>query len=218
MRLFGSLGGAICLVVAPTAQACGPVSAVEADSAQIAAFVRSRGKSVLSFTGYSGAGYEDPAAMLEQAGRVLAAHDAGKTLVNIGATAAGIGAVYELAKRRGFVTMGIVSVLARDQKLPLSPCVDFVFYVRDSEWGGRLSGSDKLSPTSAALVEHSDELVGIGGGSIAADEMRAARAAGKTVRFFPADMNHRAAIDKARRAGESEPTDFRGEADSALAR
>lgn len=37
-----------------------------------------------------------------------------KVLINSGATAEGIGQVYELAKRRGFTTIGIVSSLARD--------------------------------------------------------------------------------------------------------
>jgi hypothetical protein len=146
-RIAGWLGGAMCCVLAPSAAACGaPGVAVEATASEIGAFVRGRGMSVLSFTGYSDAGYQDPQAMLDQAAGVLAARDPAKTLVNIGATASGIGAVYEVAKRKGFTTMGIVSVLARDEKLPLSPCVDFVFYVRDASWGGRRPGRPGARP------------------------------------------------------------------------
>jgi hypothetical protein len=186
----------------------------EATSQQIGAFVRASGKQVLTFVGYSGAGYDDVAAMRAAAEQALARHDPAKTMVNIGGTRVGIGEVYELAKARGFVTLGIVSTLARDAGEPLSPCVDQVFFVRDSNWGGRQPGSTRLAPTSAAIVAHSREFVGIGGGEVAGDELRAARAAGKPVHFVPADMNHRVARDKARAKGQSEPTDFRGAADT----
>ncbi len=186
----------------------------EATSQQIGAFVRASGKQVLTFMGYSGAGYEDMAAMRAAAEQALARHNPAKTMVNIGATRVGIGEVYELAKARGFVTLGIVSTLARDAGEPLSPCVDQVFFVRDSSWGGRLPGATRLAPTSAAIVAQSREFVGIGGGEVARDELRAARAAGKPVHFVPADMNHRVARDKARAKGQSEPTDFRGAADT----
>jgi hypothetical protein len=69
-------------------------------------------------------------------------------LVNIGATAEGIGAVYDIAKQKGFTTMGIVSTLARDEGVALSRCVDYVFYVKDSTWGGRTSSDGRLAPPS----------------------------------------------------------------------
>ena len=189
----------------------------EATSEQIGQFIGQRRARVLMFQGYSGAEYEDPAAMLALARQVLAAHDPKTTLVSAGATAAGIGAVYALAREAGFTTIGIVSTLARDQGVPLSDCVQQVFYVRDATWGGRLPHSQQLSPTSAAIVAHSDEMVGIGGGEIARDEMLAARRAGKPVQFHPADMNHALARDKAAKKGEAPPTDFRGAAHEALA-
>jgi hypothetical protein len=148
-------------------------------------FVKGKKMKVLTFTGYSGAEYEGKAGMLETAGQILDSHDPDKTLVNIGATAEGIGAIYDLAKEKGFHTMGIVSVLAKDEKVPLSPCVEFVFFVRDNTWGGNLPGTTKLSPTSAAMVSVSSELVGIGGGEVSRDELLAARKTGKPVRFFP---------------------------------
>ena len=150
--------------------------------------------------------------MLASADRVLSAFDAGSTIVNLGATPDGIGAVYELAKRKGFVTTGIVSVQAMKSNVALSPHVDYVFYVEDATWGGYLDGTDRLSPTSKAMVENSRIVVGIGGGEVARDELIEARRLGREVRYLPADMNHEKARDNARRKGIPLPTDFRGAA------
>ena len=139
-----------------------------------------------------------------------------RVVVNIGATAQGIGAVCEVAKHRGFTTTGIVSSKAREQGVALSPCVDFVFYVKDETWGGIVPGTNTLSPTSEAMVQASQVLVGIGGGEVASDELLAARRMGKRVRFMPADMNHRLALDKAASKGLAAPPDFRGAAHAAL--
>ncbi len=188
----------------------------EATGDEIRAFFRAQPRQVVTFIGYSGAGYEDEDAMLRHAEAVLAEYDPSTTIVNVGATAMGIGAVYPLAKRRGFMTTGIVSTQARDEQAELSPDVDHVWFVRDDTWGGLLPGTDRLSPTSAALVENSDVVVGIGGGEVGRDEMLAAQRAGKKVRFIPADMNHRAAIEKARKKGQPAPTDFSGPIDDAL--
>ncbi|HEY5777814.1 MAG TPA: hypothetical protein VIT00_03705 [Terrimicrobiaceae bacterium] len=201
------------------AGACdGPRKVREATVAKIKAFINDQQMTVLTFAGYSGAEYEDPQTMLAHASRVLDGLDPAKTLINIGATEVGIGAVYELSKRKGFTTMGIVSTLARDERVPLSTCVDYVFYVKDSHWGGKVPGTDHLSPTSAALVECSTSFVAIGGGEAARDEMLAARKAGKPVAFIPADMNHRIAREKAQKKGQPEPTDFRGAAHGSLAK
>jgi hypothetical protein len=210
---------ACCLAVTQgTASACdGQREVREATLASIEAFVHSKQMTVLTFSGYSGAQYEDPDAMMEHASRALDEQDPQKTLINIGATEVGIGAVYELAKRKGFTTMGIVSTLARDERVTLSKCVDYVFYVKDSTWGGRAGEGDHLSPTSAAIVETSTSFIGMGGGDVARDEMLAARKAGKPVTFIPADMNHKIAREKAQKRGEPEPTDFRGAAHDALA-
>jgi len=180
--------------------------------AEIQTFFESEGKTVVTFVGYSGSGYEHPDEMLEQAGRVLDEFDPDTTIVNIGVTPDGIGAVYELAKQRGFVTSGIVSTQAKESGVDPSPFVDHAFYVEDATWGGRLEGTDRLSPTSTAMVECSDVFVGIGGGEVARDEMLGARRRGLEVRFIPAEMNHRKAIEKAEKKGQPEPTDFRGAA------
>src|SRR5215813_10648176 len=95
---------------------------------EIAAFFKGKQKAVLTFVGYSDAGYEDEASMLKQAERVLDEYDPAKTIVNIGATPEGIGAVYELARRKGFFTTGIVSSQAKGYKVKLSPYVDQAFY------------------------------------------------------------------------------------------
>ena len=208
-----------CSTSAPVVtEACdGPREVREATLASIKEFIDARQMTVLTFGGYSGAQYESPEALMGHASRVLDAHVPAKTLVNIGATAEGIGAVYEIAKQKGFTTMGIVSTLARDEHVALSKCVDYVFFVEDSTWGGRVPGADRLSATSAAIVETGTTFVAIGGGDVARDEMLAARQAGKAVTFVPADMNHKVARDRAVKRGEAEPTDFRGSAHGALA-
>ena len=180
------------------------------DAGTAAAMVRSSGRRVLTFIGYSGAGYEDEAAMLAAARAVLARFDPGDTTVNAGATAEGIGAVYALAKEMGFATTGIVSSVAISSGAEISRHADRVAYVADESWGGVVPGTDRLSPVSQAMVDASDVLVAIGGGEIGRDELVAARRAGKRVEFVPADMHHAAAREKAAKRGEDEPADFRG--------
>jgi len=221
LALLFTLAGWLLFAPASRAACNTPPVLVQADAAAVAAWVRQQGKQVLTFSGYSGAGYEDEAAMLATAAKVLDAHDPAKVLVNAGGSAEGIGAVYGLARQRGFGTLGIVSTLARDEKVALSPCVDRVFFVPDSQWGGLMPGpggaGSVLSPTSQAMVAASSQMVLIGGGDIARDEALAARAQGKPVRFYPADLNHASALSKAKRQGKPAPVDFRGAAHLALA-
>ena len=189
------------------------VNAFDADSAQIGRFFAAQGRRVLTFLGYSDAGYEDPAALLAHAARVLDEFDPRHTIVNIGATPGGIGVVYELAQQRGFMTTGIVSIQAREAGVALSPFVEVVFFVADTLWGGLLPGSaTQLSPTSQAIVDQSDIVVAIGGSEVARDELDAALRAGKSARFIAADMNHQAALAAAARKGLAVPRDFRGAA------
>jgi hypothetical protein len=198
------------MAASPAAGCNQAAKVLDATPEEVRAFFERKGMQVLTFLGYSGAGYEDEAAMLAQAERILARFDPKTTIVNIGATAEGIGAVYKRAKAKGFVTSGIVSTQARENKVPLSPCVDFVFFVQDETWGGIRPGTDKLSPTSTAMVESSDVLVAIGGGEVARDELTAAKRSGKRVEFIPADMNHQVAREKAQKKGQPPPTDFGG--------
>jgi hypothetical protein len=187
-----------------------------ATKAEIKAFFQGTGKAVVTFVGYSGSGYEDQAAMIRAAERILDDFDPRTTIVNSGATAEGIGAIYELAKRKGFVTTGIVSSQARRDDVALSQYVDYVFYVKDATWGGYLKGTKRLSPTSEAMVENSSIVFGIGGGEVTRDELLEAKRSGKKVQFFAADMNHQKAREKARRKGLPLPTDFRGAAHAAF--
>ncbi len=179
---------------------------------EIEKFYQDQQKEVVTFVGYSGAGYEDEQAMLETAKTVLTDFNPQLTIVNIGATIDGIGAVYEQAKQLGFVTTGIVSSQAKEYKAELSPCVDHVFYVQDDSWGGFLGGTTELSDTSTAMVNNSDVMIGIGGGQVAADELTMAKQSGKQILFFSADMNHQKARDKAKKKGLPEPMDFSGAA------
>lgn len=181
------------------------------------AFFGRAGRRVLTFLGYSGAGYQDPVRLLADAGGVLAGENPGHTIVNAGATADGIGQIYELARAKGFVTSGIVSSLARDAGTSLSPFVDRVFFVEDDTWGGCLPGTDELSPTSAAMVGVSDSVVAIGGGQVTADELAAAIRMGLDVRFFPADLDHQRAIDAAEVEHRAAPINFSGAAARAWA-
>ena len=180
--------------------------------AVIAFFLRQR-KTVLTFYGYSGMGYEDEKAMLEIARKVLSRYSPETTLVNIGVTSVGIGAIYPLAKSLGFTTTGIVTSLALEHSAGvagISEAVDYICFVADKQWGGNLPNVDQLSPTSKAMVECSDILVGIGGGGIGEAEMLAGKAQGKPVHFYPADMNHARAIQYAKKMGLPPPESFRG--------
>ncbi len=188
----------------------------EATLENITTFFAEQEKTVVTFVGYSGSGYEDPQAMLKRAESILKTLNPVTTIVNIGATPDGIGAIYPLAKQRGFMTTGIVSSQALKYDVAISADVDFAFFVADETWGGFLEGTEQLSPTSTAIVAVSDTIIGIGGGAVSRDEMIAARRAGKTVQFIPADMNHQRAKEKARKKGRPQPTDFKGAAHQAF--
>ncbi len=179
--------------------------------AEISEFFRSRGKRVVTFLGYSGLDYQDRPRMLRQARRVMERLNPRTTIINIGATPDGIGAVYPLAQEMGFETSGIVSVMAKEYGTP-SPHVNHVFYVQDDAWGGFRPGTQDLTPTSRAMIENSDQVIAIGGGEIARDEMTAAMRRGIPTSFIQADMNHELAIRKATRNGGVAPTEFLGAA------
>jgi hypothetical protein len=169
------------------------------------------GPQVATFIGFSGTGYEDEDMVRDIVEHELDQLDRSKVLICAGATPDGIGLVYPIAVRKGFWTAGIVSRQALVSGAQFSTECEVVFVVDDATWGGR-QANDKLSPTSQAMINASDTVIGIGGGAIARDELEEARQASKTVRFHRADMNHALAIDKAAKAGQSPPTDFGGEA------
>ena len=162
------------------------------------------GDTVVTFVGYSGTGYEDRKHLRRCILDVLKRFDPDRTIVNVGVTPDGIGRVYELAKKKGFTTTGIVSKLAGDYGADVSPFVDHAFFVRDKTWGG-YTDDGRLSPTSRLMVTVSDHMVAIGGGDVARDEMIEAEKK-IPVEFFAADMNHRKAIEKAKKKGQRKPT------------
>ena len=174
-------------------------------------FIKSMGKTVVTFFGYSSA-YEDEKAMLEIVRKVLSEYSPETTLVNFGATRNGLGAVYPLAKSMGFATTGIVSTLAMEDSGDISKDVEHICFLTDDQWGGKLPNSEVLSPTSQAMVECSDILIGIGGGEICRDEMLYGREQGKKINFYPAEVNHEWLIRRAQRLGLPQPKSFRGAA------
>jgi len=178
---------------------------------QAQAFFTRQRKTVLTFLGYS-AGYENEAAMLRTVREILSGQSPEKTLVNIGATRGGIGTAYPLAKHLGFDTTGIVSTEALDYPDKISKAVDYVCFVADEQWGGKLPDSDKLSPTSIAMVSCSDILMGFGGNEISRDELLAGKEQGKPVHFYPAEVEHEWAIRHAEKMGQPRPDSFWGTA------
>jgi hypothetical protein len=183
---------------------------------EVYAFFRKQEKTVLTFLGYSGTGYENEAELLRIVREALSEYSPEKTIVNIGGTRSGIGAAYPLAKSLGFETAGIASVAAIDYPDEISEAVDYVCFVADQQWGGKLPDSDQLSPTSEAMVSCSDILVGIGGNDIGRDELLAGEERGKPVHFYPAEINHDKAIRRAEKMGQPKPDSFQGTAQDAF--
>ena len=131
-------------IAAATCEAPAIISQASTPGGVLDFFVGDRRK-VLTLLGYSGADYQDKATMLADVARLLGRFDPKTTILNIGATAEGIGAAYEIAKEKGFTTTGVVSAQAERIRATLSPCVDKVFYVKDETWGGLVKGTDQLS-------------------------------------------------------------------------
>ncbi len=174
--------------------------------------IRSQGKArVVTFLGFAGAGYEYPDQVRTVLLSELENFDPADTIVCAGATADGIGMVYGLAAMKGFQTVGVVSSIAREQGVKFSPECGRVFVVNDDVWGGKRADG-RLSPTSRAMVDASDVMIGIGGGSIARDELEEGRKSGKIVRYYKTDMNHARAKLKAAKAGKPASINFGGAA------
>lgn len=194
----------------PQASAAGPHSIVRPANADAAITrIRESGLTVVTFMGFSGAGYENLLAVEHAIAKVLDDLDPASTLICAGATAEGIGAVYPMAKKRGFKTIGVVSAIAEKEGVTFSQYVDTIYVIADDAWGG-VNADGKLSPTSSAMVGAADRIIAMGGGEIARDEIAAAMAMGKKVRYIEADMNHAAAIRKTKERRQPEPVDFRG--------
>ncbi len=186
-------------------------------SAETQAFFKSLGKNVVTFFGFSGAGYQDKKGVLKIAETVISEFSPKTSVINIGATESGIGGIYPIAKSMGFITTGIVSSVAIECLDEISAAVDHVCFVKDGQWGGKLSNSNDLSPTSEAMVACSDILIGIGGGEICRDELTAGREQGKPVHFYPAEMRHEYMIRRAQKLDLPSPVSFWGAAHEVFA-
>ena len=136
------------------------------------------------------------------------------TLLRVGGQD-GIARVLRIASTLGIETTGIHPGVALDFATThrVSPDTGTAFFVEDTSWGGFLDGR-RLSPTLAVLLDVSDELVVIGGGKHAADELEAFWERRKPVRYLPAEMNRRATMEWCARSGV-EISDFRGAAHAA---
>lgn len=69
---------------------------------EIKNYFRQKGKTVTTFTGYSSAGYQDEKSMLAKANTIRQKYNPSKTIINIGATAYGIGSAYSCLKNGDF--------------------------------------------------------------------------------------------------------------------
>jgi hypothetical protein len=177
--------------------------------AEAIAFFKQQSKTVVTFYGYA-VKYNDEEGMLKIVREVLSNYHPEKTLVNIGATMGGMGTAYPLIKSLGFTTTGIVSTEALENPEYISPAVDHICFIKDKQWGGNLPNSNELSPTSQAMVACSDILIAIGGNDIARDELLAGKAQGKPIQYFPAEMDHAAAVRRAKYLGVPMPESFMG--------
>ena len=138
-------------------------------------------KHVLVFSGFSGAGYKDAQAVENLMTSIIKAdvdrYGAHNIVVVAGATDAGIGVVYGIARGLDVQTLGIVSEQARPADIS-SHCQRAVF-VDDPQRNWKV-----LSPKGAsymvmvAQMGRSAEMVFIGGGAVAASELEESLAMG----------------------------------------
>lgn len=176
---------------------------------QAIAFFKTQNKTVLTFYGYA-VDYQNASEPRKTVREILLQYAPNTTLVNYGATRAGMGAVYEVAKVMGFTTTGIVSTLALEFPDQISPDVDHICFIADTTWGGILPDSNELAPTSKAMIACSDILIAVGGGEISRDELIAAREQGKPIQYYPAEVNHDWVLENARNKGQPPPDSFWG--------
>jgi hypothetical protein len=187
-------------------------------AADIRRFFSASGKHVIEFAGFGELGYDEPGIVEHVARQVLAPWPpdgvivACSTLLRAGGQD-GIAGVYPVARQLGIETAGLHPSIALGCATthPVSPFCQRAFFVEDASWGGFVEGTRELSASLRVLLDVSDELVLIGGGKHAADELQAFLAHGKPVRYFPAAMNRAVTDEWCRRAGVS-IVDYRGAA------
>lgn len=169
------------------------------------------GKRIITFMGFSAMGYQHPEVVDEVLISKLRSLDPKRHIINCGATKGGISRVYELAKKMGFETMGVVSTKALAYAGQFSPFVDHFIIVNDDRWGGR-DRDGKLSPVTQVFVDLSQEIFAVGGNGNTAVAIQAFEALGKHLTFIPAEMDHENARREALYRRTDPPSTYEGSA------
>ena len=187
------------------------------DPETIRRFFARQAKHVVYFGGYGELGYEKAGIVREVALDVLRRWSPDDLIVLTGTLLRvgghdGIAEVYQVAKEIGIRSAGIHPSVAQRFAAThrVSPLCDDVFFVDDETWGG-FDGAGGISPTLQTHLDVADELVVIGGGKHAADELRAFVERGRRVRYFAAEMNRASTVAWFTRVGIAVP-DLRGAA------
>jgi len=134
------------------------------------------GKRVIVFGGYSGLGYNDVDELKARIAATLDAesdeYGASNLLVVAGATADGIGVAYEVAKRKGLATAGIVSETAR--QYGTSRHCDDVVFVPDPQGNWKVLAPDGRS-YMVSVAQNYGVYYAFGGGEVTVSELTEAR-------------------------------------------
>lgn len=148
-----------------------------------------RNKTIHSLFGYSDLGYKNKKHIMNKIEADLKRLDPNNTIILIGATEAGIGEAYQIAKKLGFETMGIVSIRALNYSGKFSPFVDQIFIINDPIWGGYAPNTNELSSVAKVFLAVSDFISAYGGGNNTLSVLQNADLLKIPYSFVPANMN-----------------------------
>ncbi len=141
--------------------------------ADVRAYFQAKKAKVVTFFGYSGAGYED-----EGGDAVAGARQAPRLRSRDNAREHRGDGRRDWRRLSGGQGAGLLDHGDRLEPGEAGagrpgPLLDVVFYVTDTTWGGFADAkARRLSPTSQAMIENSDVLVAIGGGEVSRDEIQ----------------------------------------------
>ena len=188
------------------------------DVQEVKQFFDCLGKHVIYFGGYGELGYESKEYVRGIIVDILERREPGRVVVHTGTLLrlgghAGIADVYSIAHELGIETTGIYPSVAMNfgDTHQVSPDCDHPFFIEDKSWGGFIDSDRQASPTLKLHLAVSNELIMIGGGQHAADELEAFLCAKKKVKFFPAEMHHETSRQWSEAAG-ADIRDMRGAA------
>jgi hypothetical protein len=140
-------------------------------------------RTLLTFVGFTiDAPYANTTHFRDVVLSVLAKTHPSRTVVNAGGVAGGVGDVYAIAREFNFSTIGIVSSALLNATAKPDWACDEIFVVTDASLGGFESSPDQmhvdisynLSPKSEVVVSVSSQIVGLGGGRVALQELAGA--------------------------------------------